>query len=55
MKITFYILSIILGALLFVYGGYGDSPGAQFLGLVVFLIGVFKIFRNLRKKDERIH
>ena len=31
---------------MFVYGGYDDSPGAQGLGVVIFLIGVINLVRT---------
>ncbi len=50
MKIIFYILEILLGVLMFIYGGYDDSPGAQLLGLVAVIFGIVGIVKNRKKK-----
>ena len=48
-KILYFILIIIIGSLLFVYGGIDDSPGGQMLGLLAVLgsfIGIIKTVRH---------
>lgn len=45
-KITIYVLLTLLGAFLFVYGGYDDSPGAQGLGLLLAIFSIFRIIKN---------
>ncbi len=45
-KILFYTFEIILGVLMFIYGGYDDSPGGQFLGLVAIAFGVVSLIRG---------
>ncbi len=42
-------LTILLGAFLFIFGGYDDSPGAQGLGLLLAIYGIVRIVK-LRKK-----
>ncbi len=44
-KILCFTLIIIIGFLLFVYGGIDDSPGGQMLGLLI----VFGSFIGIRK------
>jgi hypothetical protein len=39
-KITCFLLIILFGAFMFVYGGYDDSPGAQGLGGLAVIIGL---------------
>ncbi len=34
------IAAVPLGAFLFVYGGYDDSPGAQLFGLIIVILGI---------------
>ena len=46
LKTGFYIFLIPAGVFMFVYGGYDDSPGAQGLGVVIFLIGVINLVRT---------
>jgi hypothetical protein len=35
---------------LFIFGGYDDSPGAQGLGLLLFILAIFLLVRNRKKK-----
>lgn len=48
-KMIYFILAILLGVFIFVYGGYDDSPGAQLLGLIIFIIGVVGLIKNKKK------
>jgi hypothetical protein len=48
LKILLFIVVVLLGAVLFVYGGYDDSPGAQLLGAVIALSGVVGLVRKWR-------
>jgi len=45
-KMLYFILAILFGAFMIVYGGIDDSPGAQMLGLVAVIIGIVGITRN---------
>ena len=47
-----YIFVILFGIFLFFYGGYDDSPGAQGLGFLVVVGGVWGMIRMKRKKSE---
>ena len=49
-KIIISILAILLGALLFVYGGYDDSPGGQMIGVVAVIGGIVGIIKIRKKK-----
>lgn len=49
-KLFFSILAVLFGPFLFVFGGYDDSPGAQGLGLLIFLFGITSIVRGRKKK-----
>lgn len=46
LKLAIYIFLLIAGFFIFIYGGYDDSPGAQLLGLVIFLFALFKIIKD---------
>jgi len=48
-KTILFILVILFGIFLFIYGGYDDSPGAQGLGLLVVIGGIVGIIK-VRKK-----
>lgn len=43
------ILGGALGIFLIIYGGNDDSPGAQLLGLVVFIVSMIIMVRTRRK------
>lgn len=43
------ILAVALGASMFVYGGWDDSPGGQMLGLLMVVIGVVGLARRKRR------
>lgn len=45
-KILGFIVLIMFGIFFFVYGGYDDSPGAQGLGVLVVIGGIFGIIKN---------
>lgn len=53
MKILFYILAILFGVFMFVYGGYDDSPGGQFLGVITFIFGIVNLIKS-KKRPERL-
>ncbi len=44
-----FILLISLGAVLFVYAEYDDSPGGQLIGLIVSIIGIIGIIKIKKK------
>ena len=44
-KILFFILAILFGVFMFVYGEYDDSPGGQLIGLVLVIIGIVGLVR----------
>ena len=49
-KWPYFILGIVFGSFMVVYGGIDDSPGGQLLGLVAVIIGVIGLIRS-RGKD----
>ena len=48
-KILCFVLLILFGVFMFVYGGYDDSPGGQGLGLLMVVIGVIWIVKIIKK------
>jgi len=50
LKIAFFILAILFGIFIFVYGGYDDSPGAQGLGVLAVIGSVICIIKSEKKK-----
>jgi hypothetical protein len=51
-RLLFSIIEILLGAAMFVYGGYDDSPGAQGLGLLAVIFGIFGIIKSRKRKSN---
>lgn len=49
LKLIPSILGGALGIFLIIYGENDDSPGAQFLGLVIFVISMTIMIRTRRK------
>ena len=47
-KISGFILLMLLGIFIFIYGGYDDSPGAQGLGLILFIFALVKFIKKLK-------
>ncbi len=45
-KTILFILVILFGIFLFIYGGYDDSPGAQGLGLLIVVGSIVGIIKN---------
>ncbi|MEK7585563.1 MAG: hypothetical protein AAB455_03585 [Patescibacteria group bacterium] len=47
-RLIYFILAILFGAFMVVYGGIDDSPGGQLLGLVAAIIGIIGLVRSKR-------
>jgi hypothetical protein len=48
-RILTFVLVIMLGIFMFVYGGYDDSPGGQGIGVVAVIIGIVGLIRKQKK------
>jgi len=48
-RILFFILSVPIGMLMFVYAGIDDSPGGQLLGVIVIGIGIVSLLKKKKK------
>jgi len=51
-RILYFVLAILLGVLMFIYGEYDDSPGAQLLGLLVAISGIIGLVKNKKKTSN---
>ena len=51
-KILLFILAILFGAFLFIYGEYDDSPGGQLLGLLAVIAGIVGIIKSIIKRKK---
>jgi cadmium resistance protein CadD (predicted permease) len=54
-RIIGFIFLILFGVFMFIYGGYDDSPGAQLLGLIIFIIGVVNLVKGKKKIRDFFH
>jgi hypothetical protein len=50
LKIMFFVFTVLFGIFVFIYGGYDNSPGAQLLGLIIFIIGITRLIKKMRIK-----
>jgi hypothetical protein len=48
-RLTYSIIAILIGAFLVVFGGMDDSPGAQLLGVLVFIFGIIGVIKSRKK------
>jgi len=51
-RILYFVLAILLGVLMFIYGEYDDSPGGQLLGLLVAISGIIGLVKNKKKTSN---
>lgn len=49
LKIALFILLILFGIFMFIYGGWDDSPGAQGLGLLIVVGSIYGLIKNKKK------
>lgn len=50
-KTVYFVLAILVGVFLFVYGGYDDSPGAQLIGVVFGAVGIVGLIKKRKKSS----
>jgi len=50
-KIILFILAILFGLFLIIFGEHDDSPRAQGLGLILIIIIIVIAIRNRKKKN----
>lgn len=48
-RLTYSVLAMLLGAFLFVFGGYDDSPGAQLLGVIIIVLGIVGVVKSRKR------
>ena len=49
-KTLYFVLAILVGAFLFIYGGIDDSPGAQLIGLILVVADIVFMIKGKKKK-----
>jgi hypothetical protein len=52
LNIFCFVLLILLGAFMFVYGEADDSPGGQLIGLIAIVAGAVALFKSIRKTHK---
>jgi len=50
-KILCFILAILVGVFLFIYGEIDDSPGGQLIGLLIFITGIVGLIKSKKRKQ----
>ncbi|MFA5778256.1 MAG: hypothetical protein WC870_02075 [Candidatus Paceibacterota bacterium] len=51
-KILLFIILVLFGVFMFVYGEYDDSPGGQALGLLAVIGGIVGVVRSWKKNSR---
>ena len=51
-KLSLFVVAILIGAFMFVYGEIDDSPGGQLIGLLAVVIGVAGVIRRKKKTSD---
>ena len=47
-RILYFIIAILIGGFMFVYGGIDDSPGGQMIGLLAIIIGIAGVYKSFK-------
>jgi len=50
-KLSGFVLALLFGAFMVVYGGIDDSPGGQLLGLLAVIAGIVGVIRGMKKRS----
>lgn len=52
LEILSFILNILLGAFMFVFGEIDDSPGGQMIGLLAVIVGLAGLVKSRKKTSD---
>lgn len=50
-RILYFVLAILAGVFMFVYGEFDDSPGGQLIGLVAIIVGIVGLIKSKKKSS----
>lgn len=53
-KVLLFVVAILFGIFMFVYGEYDDSPGGQLLGLILVIFGIGALIMGRRKNSNKV-
>ena len=48
-RMLYFIIAILFGVFMFVYGEFDDSPGGQMIGLLAVIIGIVGMIASKKK------
>ena len=51
-RMLIFVLVILLGVFMFVYGEYDDSPGGQMIGVIAVITGIVGLMRAKKKTSD---
>ena len=53
-KILYFIIAILIGVFMFIYGEIDDSPGGQLIGLLAVIMGIVGVIKKKSKTLFRL-
>ena len=53
-KILYFIIAILIGVFMFIYGEIDDSPGGQLIGLLAVIMGIVGVIKKKSKALFRL-
>ena len=51
-RMLYFVLAILFGIFMFIYGEFDDSPGGQLIGLLAVIIGIVGIVKSKKKTSN---
>jgi len=51
-KILCFVLAILLGIFMFIYGEVDDSPGGQLIGVIIVIVSIVGLIKSRKKTSD---